>query len=107
MKHGKEALAIEKGAYVNGMLPSGWNNDTLDKHILDNMWRTLHLTPDLGKAVEDAGEVGENDEAATEQTADDVAESPKEWIFPGWMAYRLFGPRAHLDFQFPLFSLGD
>jgi hypothetical protein len=107
LKHGKKALAIEKGAYVNSKLPSGWNDDTLDKHILDNMWRSLHLTPDLDLAVEDVGEVGEDDEAAAEQTADDVAERPEEWIFPGWMAYRLFGPRAHIDFQSPLFSVGD
>jgi hypothetical protein len=71
LKHGKKALAIEKSAFVNGKLPSGWNNDTLDKHILDNMWRSLHLTTDLDLAIEGAGEVsGEDDEAATEQTAD-------------------------------------
>jgi hypothetical protein len=34
LQHGKKALAIEQPAYVNGKLPSGWNDDTLDKYIL-------------------------------------------------------------------------
>ncbi len=41
------------------------------------------------------------------QTADDASEHTEEWMFPGWMTCQLFGPRAHFDYQSPLFSLGD
>ena len=104
LKHGKKVLAIEQSAYVNGKLPSGWNDDTLDKHILDGMYRSINLSPMLDVDGED---VGEDDDAAANLSSEDVSERPSEWLFPGWMAYRLFGPRAHVDYQSPLFSVGD
>jgi hypothetical protein len=108
LKLGKKALAIKKLAYVNGKLPSGWNKDTLDKHILDSMWRSLPLTSELDLGKVDVGGVsGEDNEAAAEQRADDVSECPEEWVFLGWMAYRLFGLRARVDYKSPLFSPGD
>ncbi len=102
LKLGKKALAIEKSLKVNGNLPSGWNDDTLDKAILDGMWKHLNTSS--------PGDL-EDDESQETETADgspdNIAERPDGWIFAGWMAYRLFGPRAHPDFQSPLFSLGD
>jgi len=47
LKNGKKALAIEQSANVNGTLPSGWNDDTLDKYILDGMWKADHMTVEL------------------------------------------------------------
>jgi hypothetical protein len=44
LKLGKKALAIEKSLKVNGNLPSGWNDDTLDKAILDGMWKHLNTS---------------------------------------------------------------
>ncbi len=85
-------------------LPSEWNDDTIDKHILDGMYRSLNLSPMLDVY---GGEVGEDDDAAANLSSEDVSEHPSEWIFPGWMAYRLFGPRAHVDYQSALFSIGD
>jgi len=38
---------------------------------------------------------------------DEVNQCPEGWIFPGWMAYHLFRPRAHVDFQSSLFQVGD
>ncbi len=32
---------MEKSVYVDGKLPSGWNDDDLDQHILDGMWSML------------------------------------------------------------------
>jgi hypothetical protein len=37
LKRGKKAFSIEKAAYNDGKLPSGWNDDDLDNHILDGM----------------------------------------------------------------------
>ena len=41
-----------------------------------------------------------------EEEADEINQCPEGWIFPGQMAYRLFGPRAHADFQSSLFKVG-
>jgi hypothetical protein len=38
LKNGKKALSLEKSAYVDGKLPSEWNDDNLDNHILNGMW---------------------------------------------------------------------
>jgi hypothetical protein len=35
----------------------------------------------------DGEKVGEDDDAAANQSSEDVSERPSEWIFPGWMAY--------------------
>jgi hypothetical protein len=38
LKIGKKALSVELSAYKDGKLPSGWNDEDLDKFILDGMW---------------------------------------------------------------------
>jgi hypothetical protein len=55
----KAALAIES-FLVNGVLPSGWNDDTLDKAILDGMWRHLNTSSPVYLEVDN----GEDDEEA-------------------------------------------
>jgi hypothetical protein len=105
LKNGKKALAIKQSAYVNGKLPSGWNDDTLDKYILDGMWKADHMTVELEVDGDDTGV--DDDELTAQQSTSDVSECPDGWIFSGWMVYRLFGPRAHADYQSTLFSVGD
>ena len=61
LKLGKKALAIEKSLKVNGNLPSGWNDDTLDKAILDGMWKHLNTSS--------PGDL-EDDESQETETAD-------------------------------------
>jgi hypothetical protein len=64
-------LAIEKSLKVNGNLPSGWNDDTLDKAILDGMWKHLNTSS--------PGDL-EDDESQETETADgspdNIAERP-------------------------------
>jgi hypothetical protein len=80
LKQGKKALAIEQSAYVNGKLPSGWNDDALDKHILDGMWRSVQLAPEVDLAGEGGGEY---DETATEKSSADISEHPDEFFLAG------------------------
>jgi hypothetical protein len=109
LKHGKKALSIEMDAYVDGKLPSGWNDDDLDQHILDGMWRLLNNSPvcdvDEERHSEDVDD--NDDDAAANQAATNVSERPSDWVFPGWVAYLLFGPRAVTGFKSPLFEIGD
>ncbi len=47
-------------------------------------------------------------EAAEElATAADTSEQPESWIFPGWIAFHLFGPCSHVDHQYASFEVGD
>ncbi len=48
-----------------------------------------------------------DDDAAANQAATNVSERPSDWVFPGWVAYLLFGPRAVTGFKSPLFEIGD
>jgi hypothetical protein len=109
LKHGKKALSIEMAVYVDGKLPSGWNDNDLDEHILNGMWTLLHNSPvvdlDEDRHSEDADD--NNDDAAASQAAPNFHEHPQDWVFPGWMAYLLFRPRAVSGFKSPLFELGD
>ena len=73
LKHGKKALSIETAAYVDGKLPSGWNEDDLDNHILDGMWRLLNNTP-IVDAADDIDD--NNDDAAANQEATSTPECP-------------------------------
>jgi hypothetical protein len=83
----------------------GGIDDTLDKFILDGMWKADHMTVELEVDGDDA--VVDDDAHTAQQRTSDVSECPDGWIFSGWMAYRLFGPRAHADYQSTLFSVGD
>ncbi len=49
----------------------------------------------------------EFDDEDNEEAAAEVVDRPDGWIFPGWMAYRMLGPRVHVDFRSPLFEVGD
>lgn len=50
-----------------------------------------------------------DDEAENEGVANDEGNSdrPESWIFQGWFAYRLFGPRAANNDGSTLFEVGD
>ncbi len=108
LKNGKKVLSVELSAHKDGKLPSGWNDEDLDKFILDGMWTML-----TGAPVYDPDNEGQENVDDVVAAADDDAqdgqttERPESWIFSGWCAYRLFGPRAHADFQSPLFEVGD
>ena len=102
LRNGKKALSVEKSAYVDGKLPSGWNDDDLDQHILDGMWSMLQSKSSTLNVDGD-----DEEEDVAEEGAAATVERPETWIFPGWMAYRLLGPRAHNDFRSPLFEIGD
>jgi hypothetical protein len=52
----------------------------------------------------DGEEIGEDDNAAVNQSTEDLSEHSSEWISPGWMAYPLLGPSVNPDFRSPLFS---
>ena len=101
-KNEKKALSIKQSAYKDGKLPSEWSDKDLDKFILDGMWRIL-----TGSKVYDV-------EADSEANADDEASQPDEsfnqpdgWIFQGWMANCVLGPRADKDHQSALFEIDD
>ena len=102
LKNGKKALSVEKSAYVDGKLPSGWNDNDLDQHILNGMWSMLQSRSSTLNVDGD----DEKKEPADEPAGATV-ERPETWFFSGWMAYRLLGPRAHNDFMSPLFEIGD
>ena len=87
LKLGKKALAIEKSFLVNEKLPYGWNDDTLDKAILDEMWKYLN-TSSSGDLEDD---IEGQDAQIADRSAAKIPECPGGWIFAGWMAYRLFG----------------
>jgi len=109
LKHGKKALSIETSLDVDGKLPSGWNDDDLVEHILDEMWRLLHSSPvvqlDEDRHSEDADD--NDDDAAASQASLNVQERPEDWVFLGWIAYLLFGPHAISGFKSSLFEIGD
>jgi hypothetical protein len=73
LKHGKKALSIEMAAYIDGKLSSGWNDDDLDNHILDGMWRLLNNAP-IVDAADDIDD--NNDDAAANQEATSTPECP-------------------------------
>jgi len=106
LKNGKKALFIEKAAYNSaGLLPSGWNDEDLDKHILDEMWKLLKGPKVHDVDVEEIEDENDpSDEHSNASKDDTTLERPEGWIFQGWFAYRLLGPRAHPDFQTHLFS---
>jgi hypothetical protein len=103
LKHGKKALSIETAAYIDGKLPSGWNEDDLDNHILDGMWRLLNNAP----VVDVADDVDDNDDDAAANQCTSNTERPQDWIFPGWVAHLIFGPHAVSSFKSSLFEVGD
>jgi hypothetical protein len=109
LKHGEKALSIETSLYVDGKLPSGWNDDDLDEHILNEMWRLLHsslvVQLDEDRHSEDADD--NDDDAAASQASLNVQEHPQDWVFLVWIAYLLFGPRAISGFKSSLFEIGD
>ena len=108
LKNGKKALSVELSAYKDGKLPSGWNDEDLDKFILDGMWTMLTGAPVYDPDNEGQENVDDVVAAADDDAQDgQTSERPESWIFSGWCAYRLFGPRAHADFQSPLFEVGD
>jgi hypothetical protein len=98
LKHCKKALSFMKQFLVNGQLPSGTNEDDLDIFILDNMYRILK-----------GGDIDTIDDAEDDVAADAAATTtrPEEWFFPGWAAYKAFGPRAPTEYQTELLLLGD
>jgi len=85
------------------------NDDDLDKHILDEMWRLLYCSPvvqlDEDRHSEDADD--NDDDAAASQASLNVQERPQDWGFLGWIAYLLFGPHAISGFKSSLFEIGD
>jgi hypothetical protein len=102
LKNGKKAFSIEQSAYKDGKLPSGWSDGDLDKFILDGMWRML-----TGSKVYDIEADSEaNAEDETSQS-DESSDRPDGWIFQGWMAYCVLGPRADKEHQLALFEVGD
>jgi hypothetical protein len=98
---------FEQSAYKDGKLPSGWNDDDLDDFILDGMWQMLTGA----KVIDVEAEPQDNadDEAENEGVANDEGnfDRPESWIFQGWFAYRLFGPRAANNDGSTLFEVGD
>jgi hypothetical protein len=64
---------VEQSAYVDGRLPSGWNDDDLDEHILNGMWS---LVGQCKASVDVDGDDEAEEEAETIQ-------HPEGWIFPG------------------------
>jgi hypothetical protein len=109
LKNGKKALSIEKSVYKDGKLPSGWSDDDLDEFILDGMWRMLKVSGTEPESPVDANDKVEVEDATDEDStrAPEIFERPEEWIFPGWVAYHTFGPRAHDAYESPLFEVGD
>jgi hypothetical protein len=109
LKNGKKALSIKKSAYKDGKLPSGWSDDDLDKFILDGMWRMFKVSGTESESKVDADDEVEVEDAADEDStrALEISEHPEEWIIPGWVAYRMFGPRAHDEHKSQLFEVGD
>jgi hypothetical protein len=81
----------------------------LDKFILDGMWRTLKVSGTEPESPVDANDDVEVKDAADEDSTrvPEISECPEEWIFPGWVAHRTFGPRAHDEHKSPLFEVGD
>jgi hypothetical protein len=70
------------------------------------MWRLLHSSP-VVQLDEDRHSEDADDDAAASKASLNVQESPQDWVFPGWIAYLLFGPRAISGFKSPLFEIGD
>jgi hypothetical protein len=115
LRNGKKALAIEKSAYKDGKLPSGWNDDDLDGFVLDGMYKMLtgpilcddDAEADVEENAQDDVAVADAEAEAAGNALTSTSERPETWIFPGWVAYRLLGPRAHSDHQSILFEVGD
>ncbi len=89
---------MEQSAYVDGKLPSGWNDEDLDHFVLNGMYTMLNRASSVNVDGDDEDDNGDVDE---------TVERPDGWIFPGWFAYRLLGSHAHNDFRSPLFEVGD
>ncbi len=61
------------------------DDDTLDKFILDGMWKANHMIPEVDLDGDDVGV--EDDKCAVEVTTRDFSECLDEWTFIGWMIY--------------------
>jgi hypothetical protein len=94
----KKALAIAlKYLHRGTELPSGTTLEDFINHILAEMYLQSIAVP------QDAGYNDDSDDKST--TAG--KERPKDWFFPGFWAFMLFGPLANEDYKSPLFLLGD
>ncbi len=65
---------------MNGKFPSGWNDDDLDNHILDGMWRLLNNSPAVEVADDNNGDDDDDDDDAANQAPPSTPECPQDWI---------------------------
>ena len=102
LKHCKKALAFEKQFLgPDGNLPSGTNEDDLNSFILNGMYKSLK------SGSIDTVLVDEEDENDDNNNNNNNTDRPYDWTFPGWIAYKLFGPHANRAFRSPLLLIGD
>ncbi len=102
LKHCKKALAFEKQFLgPDGNLPSGTNVYDLNNFILEGMYKSLK------SGTIDTIIAADEDKIKASNNNNNTSERPYDWTFPGWIAYKLFGPRADRAYRSPLLLIGD
>jgi hypothetical protein len=73
------------------------------------LWRMLKVCGTEPESPPDVDDEAEIEEAADEDISRgaEISDCPEEWIFPGWIAFHMFVPRAHDEHKSPLFEVGD
>ncbi len=92
----------QKFLSTNGELPSGTNEDDVDKFILDGMYG-------LSNAVEVPGDADDlqptNDENEVPNCT--TVETPPEYTTVGWYKYTIMGPCAEKEYHSHLLDVRD
>mmetsp|Transcript_4745 Transcript_4745/g.7038 ORF Transcript_4745/g.7038 Transcript_4745/m.7038 type:complete len:306 (+) Transcript_4745:286-1203(+) len=104
LKNCKKMLADHQQFLKNGELPSGTNDDDLDKYIINGMYRDLKGTDATNNAEI---ELAASEEAKNEEDEEFGEEAPTDWSPPGWFAFKIFVPHALHEFRSELVAIGD
>ena len=98
------ALAFcEPGPGMN--FPSGTTERDLDIHVLRCMYK--EMSKNTSREGSDCGDNSGGGEDDVSTTGNDDSNFDDEWIFPGWMAFKCFGPMAPAKYQISTLELGD
>ncbi|KAG7355769.1 hypothetical protein IV203_000455 [Nitzschia inconspicua] len=111
----KKALAIvQMSDYKDGNLPSGKTYEDYLLFVREAMYKEAKTKEQVDIDDDDDDDYDEEEEqsAAGEIDGDSAADMPENWIFPGYMAFALYGPimPPGSDFKFKaeaFFATGD
>jgi hypothetical protein len=101
-RNGKKALAIALQYLRDGNLPSGATDEDYETHLLDQMYIELKGMKDTPGSSGD-----DDDDDGADDSFDPASIRPESWMFHGYMAFLLLGPRGNDKYQSTLFAIDD